>query len=106
MKARNTAGRKADRLKPPDNQYLQVSGRGEVLRRDLEGRRRHRLDVVGAEADQPIGLALVDGQFEILDRPRPVGAGLEDVADAALLHLGAVGLGGAGELVEAREKNS
>ena len=40
------------------------------------------LDAVAAEAHQAVGVALVDDEVEILDRARPVGAGLEDVVDA------------------------
>ena len=50
----------------------------------LEPRLADLLHVVAAEADEIIGRALVDHQAKFLDRPRPVGAGLENVVDALL----------------------
>ncbi len=42
------------------------------------------LHALAAKAHQAVGIAFVDHQAELLDRPGPVGSGLEDVIDALL----------------------
>src|SRR5215470_11841724 len=90
--------------KPADDQNFQVLGRYEILGPDFDRAVRYRLDVVSAEADQPVRLLLVDDHVEILDGAGPIGAGLQDIADAALSHLGGVRLLASRKLVEVGEE--
>src|SRR5215472_13382023 len=74
--------------------------RREVLRPDFECGRGNLLDVRGAEADQPVGSTLVDDEVKVLDRPRPVSAGFQDIANPPLLEPSDVRLTGSRNLVD------
>src|SRR5258708_2281203 len=83
-----------------DDDDVEVAGRREVAGPNLERGGGELLDAVAAEADDTVGLALIDDKVEVLDRTGPVGAGLQHVADASFQDLGLVGLLGAGKLVD------
>src|SRR5215510_1758366 len=82
-------GRSPQKLASLLRQLLQDQHRKIILRREighlhLEAGRADLLHIVSAEADQALGVALVDDEAEFLDRPRPVGAGAENIFDALL----------------------
>src|ERR1700730_10043319 len=93
-------GSRRARLFAAQNDDVEVLGGHEVLRAHLERGRGYLLDAFAAEADQAVGLALVDDKAEVLDRAGPVGAGLQHIADTSFHDFRLVGLVGAGELVE------
>src|SRR6266851_467657 len=79
--------KRPDRLRRrqlPEDQDREIAVRRIVGLLHLDLGRADRLEVVAAEADEILGRALVDHQAEFLDRPRPVGAGPEQVVDALL----------------------
>src|SRR5690242_21586949 len=91
-------------LSAADDQDVEILVRGEIAGGHADRAGREGLDVRGAEADQPLSLAGIDDELEILDRTRPVRAGLQNIADPPLLQLRGVAFGVAGELVDVREE--
>src|ERR1700738_4881944 len=82
------------------NDDIEVLGGREIACPHLERGGGNLLHAIPAEADNTIGLALVDDNVEILDRTGPICAGLHHVADASFQDLRLVGFVSTGKLVD------
>src|SRR5260370_39215030 len=72
-------------LGPIEDKNVELARRRVVGVTHLELRRADLLDAIRAEAHERIRRALVDDEMKVADRPRPIGAGGEDVGNAPLV---------------------